>query len=234
MTARLRTRGFTMVEMAIGAIIFGLLMVSLLAVYRYSIESYRITTWKQERLQQAELFWNFMRKNLEEASDKIDIAGDLTVDPRPLLYRSVIGTGANGPILRWMRSRMGPSGIPDYRIESQVLFRDGKVLVQSAPTPGNVAPPDELVPTPKEMLSDVRVFSITTTPIRLDPVRGQYLDSGGGAHPIVGSLAEISIRFGPPPDSGMPTALEVTQNHKFKLAVHSQNLAGPAAFPPFP
>jgi len=223
-----------MVEMIIAAFIFGLLMVSMIAVYRYSMDSFRITTWKQERLGQAEVFWNFMRKNLEEASNKIDIGGDLTIDERPLLYRSVSGPGSNGPVMRWMRSRMGPSGLPDYRIESQIIFADGRILAHSVPTPGNVAPPDELVPVPKEMLSDVRVFSVTATPIQLDPVRGEFLNPGPGGHPVVGSLVEVSLRFGPRPDSGMPVNIEVTQNHKFKLAVNSLALGGPGAFPAFP
>lgn len=232
---RLRCRGFTLIELSIAAFIFGLLMAGIMLVYRYSMDSYRITTWKQERLHEAELFWNFLRKNLEEASDKIDIGADLTVDRRPLLYRPLTVPGSNGPVLRWMRSRIGSSGVPEYRIESQVVYANAKVFVQALPTPSNVAPPEELTPKPKDMLSDVRSFSVSVIPIKQDPVRGEYLDSSGsGPHLVVGSLVEISIRFAPPPNSGMPSTIEVTQNHKFKLAVDSEPRATPGAFPVFP
>lgn len=225
-------RGFTLAEISIAAFLFGLLLIGVLTVYRFSVDSYRTTVWKQERLLQAELFWNHLRKNLEEASNLIEIAGDLTVTPRPLLYRPQAGPGTDGPVLRWMRSRTGASGVPEYRIENLVLYAKAKILVQSAPGPGTVAPPGELVPSPREMMSDVSQFSVITTPIRLDPNRGEYL--GPGPNEIVGSLVEISVRFRPPPGSGFPPSLEITQNHKFKLAVDSQPLAAPSAFPGFP
>ena len=225
-------RGFTLAEISIAAFLFGLLLIGILTVYRFSVGSYRATTWKQERLLQAELFWNHLRKNLEEASNLIEIAGDLTVTPRPLLFRPQAGPGADGPVMRWMRSRTGASGVSEYRIENLGIYDKAKILVRSAPAPGTVAPPGEIIPAPRELMSDVSQFTITATPIRLDPNRGEYL--GPGPNEIVGSLVEISVRFRPPPDSGLPPSLEITQNHKFKLAVDSQSLSAPSAFPGFP
>ncbi|MFZ2955491.1 MAG: hypothetical protein WA705_01145 [Candidatus Ozemobacteraceae bacterium] len=228
-----RASGFTLVEMAVGAFVLGLLVLVSTMLFRQSVTSFRMTSWKQERLQEVQLFWNYLRKNLEEASDAIDIGGDVNISPRPLLHRSVPSTAGalDGPVLRWMRSRMGASGIPEYRVECQVLLKSRSISLQISPSPGFTPPAEELIPLPKRLLTDVTGFVIQTTAIRLDPVRGEYLGSGGA--PIVGSLVEISIRFSPSPDSGLPNQLEITQNHKFKLTVDATPLANPADFPPF-
>ncbi|MBF0500468.1 MAG: prepilin-type N-terminal cleavage/methylation domain-containing protein [Candidatus Riflebacteria bacterium] len=235
-----RSRGFTLVEIVISATVLATLFLVVTLLFRHLSDSYRLTTWKQEHLQQAQSFWNIARKNLEEAADLIAVSSDLVATSSPLLYRSVSQTGLSqnginpsGPLLRWEKSHILTSGTLEYRVECQVSLNDRSVAIQALPPSTMSAPSEELISTPKTILTDVDAFVIQTTPIKLDADRGEYLEAGVSSS-TVGTLVEISIRFKPPSNSGLPSQIEITQNNKFKLAVDAASYTNPADFPAFP
>lgn len=66
-----------MAEALVAIVILSGFILTLMFMYRRSTETFKITVWKQERTAQAEIFWSFMRKHLEEATNFLDLTSEV-------------------------------------------------------------------------------------------------------------------------------------------------------------
>ncbi len=212
--------GFTLVEVLVTIIVLSLFTYGLVNLYRQSMQSYRITTWKQERTRQAELFWNRLRKPLEEASDQLarrDLgAGRWTIDKtsRPLKFNPSPG---DGKFMAWQVDHFDATTGLVEGPTTWSLSRTGREIRMTGPGLS-----DHLV------LEDVDTVSIKATQIRQrDGTFEEELDlTGAGTDPVVGSVLEISFVL-TPPESVQSSAIRVVQNAKFKLVVEAEATTAP-------
>lgn len=215
-----RSAGFTLVEILVTIIVLALFTFGLVSVYRQSMLSYRITTWKQERTRQAELFWNRLRKPIEEASDQLarrDLgAGRWTIDKtsRPLKFNPSPG---DGTFMAWQVDHFDTATGLVEGPTTWSLSRAGREIRMSGP-----GLTDHLV------LEDVDTVSIKATQIRQrDGTFEEELDlTGAGTDPVVGAVLEISFIL-TPPESVQNATVRVVQNAKFKLVVEAESTTAP-------
>ena len=215
MIPRLHKGAFTVVEVLITIMILALLTTGLITLYRNSMQSYRVTSWKQERTRQAELFWNQLRKAIEEASDKLERqdlgAGRWTIakTSRPLLFKAPPG---DGKILAWQVDHYDPAtGLVAPPLNWFLVLDNHRLLMPNQNM--SVQP----------VLEDVHTVTIRATQIMQDNATfEEVLDvAGTGVGTTVGSVLEISILLTPPPQIQSPDT-RLVQNAKFKLVVESQ------------
>jgi prepilin-type N-terminal cleavage/methylation domain-containing protein len=225
------SRGFTLIELLIAFAVFAVFSLVIYFLFQQTMVSFNSSNWKQDKASQSELFWQLLRKQLEEASNKnlIEESGtDLNVNvrQRPLRYRSLPpGTPAgdlSGTIMAWTRNRNNDAGLIEYQLFCRLSLADGVLTFEVEPVPGSPTPPTGEV-MKKTVLSDVEFVTINCIPIQQTADAGEYLDPGStvtdGAS-VVGTIAEISIVCTPPKHLRIPN-VKVTQNNKFKIGVGS-------------
>lgn len=214
-------RGFTLVEVLVSVGVLALLGTGLMILYRNSMLSYRITSWKQERTRQAELFWNHLRKPLEEASDLLqrqDLGGGrwtITKTSRPLEFHPA---GGEGKFMAWQVDHYNPAtGLVEGPLTFRLIRDRGRILMPFLPGPN------------KTVLEDVAQINIRATQItQANNTFAEELDlSGTSPDAIVGSILEISIILAPPPGANAPD-IKLVQNAKFKLVVEARPTPTPS------
>jgi prepilin-type N-terminal cleavage/methylation domain-containing protein len=211
--------GFTLVEVLVTVFVLAILATGAMILYRQSIGSYRLTTWKQERTRQAELFWNRLRKPLEEATDKLerqDLAtpGNWTITrtSRPLLFNP--SPTADGTFMAWQIDHFDPASGLVTGPDTWLLARAGREIRLTGPGVASLL-----------VLEDVATITIRSSQVtQRDATFEEELDGPGR---IVGSILEISILLKPPPSIGNPE-ITIVQNAKFKLVVESKPTANPS------
>lgn len=214
---------FTLFEVLIVASLLTMLLGTIYTGYQFCIGSFKTTAWKQERIQQTQLFWQILRKHIEEAADEHDMStGDMIVTPQPLQFRSVppglSSAEQDGDLLKWIRFRLSSGGICEYKLNCLLSLRDKKVYLEVKPLTSDF-PQGEIVTPAKKLLDDVGGFVVKTTRIRQSPSRGDYLDDGNPSlDPVIGSIVEISVIF-VASSSISGKQQEMTQNYKVKIAV---------------
>lgn len=228
----------TLVEMVVATLVMAVFVLSVAYLYQWMSHSFRSTSWKQDRTRESEEFWNFLRRNLEEAANihqEDSGTGDMAIDPRPLHARTLPvipeDGSADGDLMAWVRARMNPATrTNEYALGCQVRVQKRQVFLKIKTLGMGPIPPGETIPD-RALLNDVSGFIIQLTPIRQDPNTGDYADTGGtGVGAIVGTQVEISVLFEPGASSGM-SHLRLVQNHKFRLAVdHVVESSGTTSF----
>ncbi|NLI77168.1 MAG: prepilin-type N-terminal cleavage/methylation domain-containing protein [Candidatus Riflebacteria bacterium] len=216
-----RPAGFTLVEVLVTIIVLALFTLGVTNLYRQSMQSYRITTWKQERTRQAEMFWNRLRKPLEEASDQLarrDLgAGRWTIDKtsRPLQFNPSPG---DGKFMAWQIDHFDSATGLVEGPTTWSLSRAGREIRMSGP-----GLTDHLV------LEDVDTVSIKATQIRQrDGTFEEELDlTGAGTDPVIGAVLEVSFIL-TPPEYVQNSSIRVVQNAKFKLVVEAESTTSPS------
>jgi len=229
------TRGFTLVEAIIAILVFSLFSLGLYQMYSQSINSYQITAWKQDVAGQSEIFWNLLRKNLEEASNLItDIQTDTTITSTPanLIFRNIekTSTEKNGNLMSWVKCRHTLAGGVIHTMGCLLAYQNRSIKMEVKPLGSSSAPSNEIID--RVILNDVDSFLVKSIPIWLSESDGEeYLSDTAKANSTrVGSLVEISITFTPPPNS--PTkGLSISQNNKIRINVGSQASLDPAFTP---
>lgn len=211
-------------------IIVGLFAGSLYFIYRHGMNAYQASSWRQERTRQTEMFWNVLRKSLEEATDKLVRDGtgpdwSIRSDPRPLLWRPAI-TPANTVILEWKTDHLSPTGDLEYQLAYQIKLIERSLCMSASVVLG--APPAGFqAMTDRVMIDDIASFDAKTTLIRVRPGDAfrEYFDDGTGnpGDPVAGSVIELFVVVAPPPGASFPAG-RLPMNGKFKLAVAAKRV----------
>lgn len=208
-----KKNGFTIVEVIIAILVFSMFAGILMYLYNRSSDSFKITSWKQQRTKQSEIFWAFLRKHLEEATNELQVEQfahnpDISMDPKSLKFHPN-PTGANGNILVWNCSKVdfkfapSPNHTVEHKIfslvrtERKVELKDGAKKIAE--------------------LDDVESVSLKVTSIKKLPDNQEVLVNGPDAN-AVGAVVEISFVL-TPPKGYMAQNLKIVQNHKFRINV---------------
>lgn len=227
-------RAFTLVEIAIAAIVLSILMGGCMFLYQRSNAAFSITLWKQERTAQAERFWTHFRKNIEEASDLLEIPDDQMGLPHPHVQKTkempiLVHTSAgslkendNANLLAWNVSILDidfDNGKHSSKSEIFQLVKEGRKVSLKGSKSKPVAELDDVV---------AIAFDIKTI-VKADDTSYETIVSNTvatGTAKIVGTLLEISLTMAPPKTS-ISEQNKIPQNHKFRLNVAADMSADP-------
>ncbi|HNW35249.1 MAG TPA: hypothetical protein PKM25_09985 [Candidatus Ozemobacteraceae bacterium] len=216
----------TLVEILIAALLLSGFLGTIIYIQRFTMNSYRITSWKQEKTRQIETFWNQFRKPIEEVSDALSrnppAGSDWEVirTPRPLRYRSR-SAGNEGVVMVWRADHLTSSGDLEYSREYKLELKSRRLEMTG------VQFGTDQTRLLVEGVDEVRVRSTSIrqaqNPAVPDERFEEYLDpsGAGSADPIVGSVVELSITVSPDRGSGIPNQ-RIVQNAKFKIPVESR------------
>lgn len=224
---RHKNRGFTIIEVVVSILILSSFIGTLMYLYSRSTESFKLTVWKQERTAQASMFWTFMRKHLEEATNNLDITSQVgnanpvfPENPCPLKFHPNPNSVAKGNILAWNVSRVEFADAPPYAHSSvNVTFylekAGRRLLLKSSDSLKNIATLDDV--------EDIKfnLSSVIRTANNEDQIKpGIDVDA-------VGAFIELSLTLSPP-RGNLATDMKIPQNHKFRLNVGLYSDANPS------
>ena len=207
-----------MVEALVAIILLSGFVLTLMFMYRRSTETFKITVWKQERTAQAEIFWSFMRKHLEEATNFLDLTGEVgkenPVIPlvlRPFKFHPTPGGAPDGNILAWNVSNTKFAFSPPYAHSSQhtnffLVKRKKRIELVSSASAGPVA-----------ALDDVEDIAFTISSILKDSNREENITPGADPN-AVGTMFEVSLTLRPP-RGYLASDIKIPHNHKFRINV---------------
>lgn len=227
-------RAFTLVEIAISALVLALLLGGCIFIYQRSNSAFSITLWKQERTAQAERFWTHFRKHIEEASDLLVIPDDEMGNAHPRLqkqkdmpilihsYPGSIGENSKANLLAWNVSTLDinfETKTHSSKSETFCLEKDGRRVFLKGEKDKVIAE-----------LYDVVSVAFEVKPI-VKTSDSPYESIGGSGAPVddatvVGTLLEISITMAPP-KLAIAEKTKIPQNHKFRLNVNSKTSDNP-------
>ncbi len=218
-----KRRGLTLTEILVVCFVLGIFSVGLFSLYRSNTNTFSATLWKQERAKQLEMFWAQLRKGLEEASDRIDLSGEMgSVSPKlnkrtsaPLRYRGNTKSVTTGEILSWNSTKLKLDFEPPFLHET----KDISFEVQKKGTKLEmVEMPDRQSSRVLTTLNDVEDVEFKVSMVVLDDKGEERLSEVGGAE-AVGTFIEIFITLAPPPNAFRGEAVKLTQSQKFRLNV---------------
>lgn len=187
-------------------------------LYKRSTETFKITLWKQERTAQAEIFWSFMRKHLEEATNYLDLALEagnaspiVPEEPRPVKIHPNPSSAPDGNILAWNVSTTKFDFSPPFSHSSDhnvfSLAKKGKKLeLRSSKTQKPVA-----------TLDDIDAISFIVSSVTKNTSNEESIVTGIDPDAI-GTMLEISLTLSPP-EGYIAADLKIPYNHKFRINV---------------
>lgn len=181
-------------------------------LYSRSSDSFKITAWKQERTAQADVFWAYARKALEEATNKLDFVPGmlnptLTEEPRPLKFHPDPTAAPDGNIMAWHVSKTTIDMMTSNHTTVHNVFALAKekrrIILVGGAKPIFL---DDVV------RIEFVVSSVTRTPNNAEEI------VAGIAPGAVGTMLEISLTLAPPAGY-IAGDLRIPMNHKFRLNV---------------
>jgi prepilin-type N-terminal cleavage/methylation domain-containing protein len=205
--------GFTIVEVIIAILVFALFAGILMYLYSRSSDSFKITTWKQKRTAESEIFWAFLRKHLEEATNELEVEPfvhnpDIMVNIKPCKFHPNPDV-ASGNILVWNCSKVNFNFVPspnhtvDHSILKLVRSNNKLELKNGAKAIAKI--------------QDVDSVSLKVTSIKKQPDNQEILIDGPDPDGV-GAVIEISLVL-TPPEGYLAKNLKIVQNHKFRINV---------------
>lgn len=224
MLSKHNSRGFTLIEVVISVLVLSMFITIIMYLYSRSSDSFKITLWKQERTAQAELFWSYMRKHLEEATNDISFSmgtpnPSLTEILCPFKFHPDPNSAPSGSnVLAWNVTKTNFVYSPPYNHSSVsqkfFLSKDKhRLVLRSADR--DIASIDDV------SRVEFIVVSVVKNPANEEEI------VPGFAPGAVGSLFEISITLAPP-EKYIASNLRLPQNHKFRLNVAPQPDSSPS------
>ncbi len=219
--------GFTLVEIIVTILILSGFVLTLMFLYRRSADTFKITVWKQERTAQAEIFWAFIRKHLEEATNYLDLASQagnsnpvIPDDPRPFKFHPNPSGAADGNILAWNVSTAKFDFSPPYAHNSQhvnyFLVKNDKRLELRSSATGK----------PLAVIDDVDSIAFTISSVTRNATNEDTITPGVVAGAI-GTMFEVSLTL-KPPASYIAADIKIPQNHKFRINVAPHSDSAPS------
>ncbi len=220
-------KGYTLVEAVVAILILSGFILTLMFLYRRSTETFKITVWKQERTAQAEIFWSFMRKHLEGATNYLDLAGQagnanpvIPESPKPFKFHPTPAGAGDGNILAWNISSAKFDYAPPYAHTSQhtsyFLVKKKKRLELRSSAGSKVL----------AALDDVDDISFTVSSV-VRNVNNEDTIVPGVAPAAMGTLFEVSLTI-QPPAGYMAADLKIPHNHKFRINVAPHSDSAPS------
>ncbi|MGM0600642.1 MAG: PulJ/GspJ family protein [Candidatus Rifleibacteriota bacterium] len=208
-----RASGFTIVEVVIAILVFAVFAGILMSLYSGSSDSFKITSWKQKRTAESAIFWAFLRKHLEEATNELEVEQymqnpDITVNIKPCKFHPN-PDAASGNILVWNCSKVNFQFAPsaNHTVEHSIfkLVRSNRKI--------------ELKDGGKAIaqIHDVDSVALKVTSIKKQADNQEIVIDGPDADAI-GAIIEISLVL-TPPKGYMAKDLKIVQNHKFRINV---------------
>lgn len=219
--------GFTIIEVVVSILILSVFLTTLMFLYSRSTDTFKITVWKQERTAQAQLFWTFMRKHLEEATNYLDISGQAGIPnpvipemPRPFKFHPTPDTAPDGNILAWNVSKVKFDFAPPFAHNSKhtnyfLVKKDKKLMLNSSDSAKTIA-----------SLDDVDTIAFTISSITKNATNEDQIVPNV-APAAIGTLFEVSLTLSPP-DGYMAADLKIPQNHKFRINVAPNSDSAPS------
>ncbi len=217
-------KGFTIVELVITILVFSGFVTVLMYLYSRSNDSFKITLWKQQRTAESEIFWSFMRKHLEEATNELNLADpfvenpDVNVKIKPIKFHPTPNSVYNGNIMAWNCSKIDFkfSPKPSHSVvhKNYFLKKNSRVL--------------DLQSSSKSLakIQDVTEVDIKATSVMKTHDFDETFVTGPNPD-AVGTVVEISITM-QPPKGYMGENLKIVQSHKFRANVGSETNSSPS------
>lgn len=214
--------GITIIELVVAAAVMSVVSLVLFTMYSRSTNAFKITSWKQERTAQSEIFWAGMRKHLEEASNLYDMtqlhaAGSANpIIPevaRPLQVHPDPTNVSEGNILIWNSSQLDFQFIEPFAHTSTnrtfILRKNGRRLAL-------------LMDQDNQKRTITRLDDVIDITFVVESVVKNTNNEEEIVNDIVpdasGTMLSISIILAPP-QGYIAEQLRVPQNHKFRLNV---------------
>jgi hypothetical protein len=195
----------------------------LMSLYTHSSDSFKITLWKQERAAQSEIFWAYMRKHLEEATNELVVEAavenpEITINLKPFKFHPNANAVGTGNVAAWNCSTVKFNFVPapNHTVEHRtcILFKKKNVLELRAN--GKIV----------AKLEDISAISFKVTSIKKLTGNEESLEAGFDPD-AVGTIIEISLTLSPP-ENYMAKDLKIAQNHKFRMNVGATSDPSPA------
>lgn len=216
-----------MIELLVSILILSTFIMVLMFLYRRSNATFKITVWKQERTAQAEIFWTFMRKHLEGATNFLDLTTQvgnsnpvIPDDPRPFKYHPNPGSAANGNILAWNVSTPKFDYSPPYSHASQhinyflVKQQRRLALVSSAAAK------------PLAIIDDVEDIAFKVSSV-IRNANNEDTIIGAADPDAIGTMFEMSMTL-KPPTGYLASEIRIPHNHKFRINVAPHSDSAPS------
>lgn len=209
-----RLLGFTIVELLIAVTVFSVFIVSLLLLFKQSGDSFKITSWKQQKTAESQIFWTHLKQNIEEATNKLSVLPGI-VEPevksevRDMNVNSNASTITSGDILDWNVSHISFDFVSSNHSFSNKIFtlkKDTNALYLE----------DGVKRIAK--ITDVDSVTINITSVVIDATTKEQILVEGENAGAFGSIIAISI-IQKPPSGYMAKDLKLVQNHKFRINV---------------
>ncbi|MBU1107849.1 MAG: hypothetical protein KKB51_14340 [Candidatus Riflebacteria bacterium] len=210
-------KAFTIIEIVTSILVMAGFITAVMYLYSRSNSSFKITAWKQERTAQADIFWTYMRKALEEATNRLEFEFKpgpggvpemmLNEMPRPFKFHPDPTGAPDGNIMTWNVSKTNIDMMTSNHTSVHNIF----ALVKSGhrlTLVGGARPIfiDDVV------RIEFKISSVIKTPNNTEETKD-------GANPAaIGTFLEISLIMAPP-DGYIAGDLRVPMNHKFRLNV---------------
>ena len=208
--------------------IFSGFIITMMFLYRRSTDSFKITVWKQERTAQAEIFWAFMRKHLEEATNYLDLAAQAGIpnpvipeDPRPFKFHPTPSAAADGNIAAWnvstTRFDFSTSSYAHTSLHTNYFLVKNKKRLELK---------SSAAAKPLAALDDVEEIAFTISSIVKNATNEDTIIAGIDANAI-GTLVELALTLKPPADY-LAGDIKIPQNHKFRVNVAPHSDSAPS------
>jgi hypothetical protein len=214
--------GLTLVEILVVCIVLGVFFTGLYALYRSNVNTFSATVWKQEKARQLELFWAQLRKALEEASNRIDLSGEVgLINPSlsnhveaPLMYKALPNDVDYGELLSWNSTTVNLDFSPPYAHSTSSLSYD---LYKTGTRLELIERTNKQISRILTALTDVSSVEFKVGSIVIENGEEEISYTGGlGA---VGSYLEVFITLSPPVSAFRGDSAKISQSQKFRLNV---------------
>ncbi len=215
-----------MAETLVAIMIFSTFVLTMMFLYRRSTETFKITVWKQERTAQAEIFWAFLRKHLEEASNFLDLAGQagnanpvIPENPRPFKFHPTPASAGDGNIAAWNVSNTKFDFAPPYAHSSQhtnyFLVKNKRRIELSSSSSAR----------PLAVIDDVEEIAFTVSSVIKNATNEDTIVAGIDPNAI-GTMFEVALTL-KPPAGYLAGEVKIPQNHKFRVNVAPHSDSAP-------
>jgi len=192
-------------------------------MFKKSTDSFKITSWKQQKTSQSQRFWSILKKHIEEATDLLSITPGDAESPvgkteRPIMVNSNAPACAIGNILTWNVSQLTFDYSASHNhSSSDTTFTLSKnkeklFLLQNGKKLSQITDVDKI---------SIKITSVVISGTTKEESLQDEIDSNA-----VASIIEIAITL-KPPDGYMAKDLRVVQNHKFRVNVKANSVTNP-------
>ncbi len=233
-------RAMTFVELLVVLTILIPVVLIMTRLFFSGSAAYQATSWKQDKLTQAQNLLKGLGRDLEQASNKLVQSGPglpPTETPQPLLFRPLPPPPPppapppprNGALMAFRRYHLNAVGNIEFIVDCVLSIAGDRLTYRRQFAPGSpTTPPAEVTPA-TIVLDSVAHCDITTQPVFIGPDGAEAMTvTPGPGIEEVGAVVNVSLTLRPPPNLAFKN-IEVTENAKVKIHVRAMPGLNPAA-----